>query len=112
MTDLRPTLAGYDGKDREIRDLIERASSLAALQQTEGWQHYKDYLLSLTIPVQKRIVLGNYKTMEEYKDASGWLRGVTDATEALTRMQDLIDELIRQANARQLAETPQNEETL
>jgi hypothetical protein len=111
MTELlRSTLLGYDGQDREIRDLIERASALSALQQTDGWAHYRDYLLSLSLPVQKRLILGSYKTIEEYREAAGWLRGITDATEALTKIQDLIETLIRQANEQQLAETPQTEE--
>ena len=72
-------LSAYDGDDAELRQLIEFAHQIQELQQHPGWRPFRDYLLTRTAAIQRRLVLGNFSSMEEYKDKAGWLRGITDA---------------------------------
>ena len=72
-------LAAYSGDDAELRQLMEGAHQIEQMQRSPGWQPFRDYLLTRTAAVQRRLVLGNFSSMEEYKDKAGWLRGITDA---------------------------------
>lgn len=90
-------LSAYDGDDQELRQLIEWAHQIEQLQMHAGWVPYRDYLLSKTAAVQRRLVLGNFSSMEEYKDKAGWLRGITDAVGENENGELLVLAAIREA---------------
>lgn len=90
-------LAGYDGDDRRIRQLIEQASQVAALQDHPGWQVLTDYILSRAHKFEEAMVVGTHKSYEEYRETVGWLKGATYFRHALAGMEQTIRREIENA---------------
>lgn len=82
--------SAYDGDDRELRDLIERASQIQEMTLHAGWQHLTDYIYSHTATFQQRLVTGRCESFEQYKDIAGWVRGITDALAVPEKLQQQI----------------------
>jgi hypothetical protein len=107
--------AAYEGIQLEMRQLIEWTHQVEQLQQHPGWQPFHDYVLSVSATKQRRVLLGNATTMEEYNALTGWLRGVAWVvgadepnvlSELLARRQALEEELAAMQPEPEESDTP------
>lgn len=83
-------LSAYSGDDLHIRQLIEKASLVAQLQQHPGWAAIEDYILTRAHKNEEALVVGNAKTYDEYRYRVGWLAGATYFRHALQGMENTI----------------------
>jgi hypothetical protein len=77
---LRPDLDG--NLDKELHALIERAHQIEMLTQHPGWPLFSDYIIGLTTSIQNLILSGGCKTLEEYRERTGYVRGLHAAVQA------------------------------
>lgn len=87
-------LSAYSGDDLHIRQLIEKASLVAQLQQHPGWAAIEDYILTRAHKNEEALVVGNAKTYDDYRYRVGWLAGATYFRHALEGMERTIREQI------------------
>jgi hypothetical protein len=96
LQDLRPDLEGIESA--ELRALVERAYQIELLTQHPGWPFFRDYLVGLTTGIQNYIFSGSCKDIEDYRERTGYVRGLRAAMDAphtllerVTRMQAEAD---------------------
>lgn len=80
LQDLRPDLQGAEGE--ELRKLVERAYQIELLTQHPGWPLFRDYLANLTTGSQNYILSGACKSIEDYRDRTGFVKGLRTAMDA------------------------------
>ena len=78
--DLLPDLEGTEQK--ELHALIERAHQIELLTQHPGWPLFRDYLINLTTSSQNFILSGACKSFDEYRDKTGYVKGLRAAMDA------------------------------
>lgn len=89
LDELVDDLAGYEEKD--LRDLIERAYQLEELTRHPGWPLLVDLVTAATVTRQKIILSGACKSLEDYAQQTGWIKGAQAALVAPHRMQQRLD---------------------
>jgi len=80
LQDLRPDLEGTD--DQHLHELIERASQIEALTMHPGWPLFRDYVIGLSVSTQRYVLNGNCKNIDEYREKTGYVKGLTAAIDA------------------------------
>lgn len=75
MTDLFGEPA-YQDPDEQLRQLLERQHLIEAMQQTEGWTLWKDFLAAEAAGYQRRLLLGQHSDMLDYRHDAGVLHGI------------------------------------
>lgn len=68
--------------DDVLRALIERHSLILAMQETEGWRLWRDYLAAAAGGYQRRLLYGQHKEMLDYRYDAGVLHGIRIALDA------------------------------
>ena len=75
----------------EFRDLVERNAQIQEITERPGWPLLADYLRAQMEAKQRWVLLGDAKTMDEYKKVTGWLQGVTDALTAPNALAEQVE---------------------
>ena len=91
LQDLRPDLEGTDRS--ELHALIERAHQIELLTQHPGWAFFRDYLIGLTTSTQNYILSGHCKSFDEYRDKTGFVKGLRAAMDAPTILFERVGRL-------------------
>lgn len=66
----------------DLRDLIERNAQIQEMTQHPGWALLEDYMRAQMGAKQRSLLLGNADTIEEYREWTGWLKGVSATLDA------------------------------
>lgn len=80
LQDLQPDLQGTP--EAELHALIERAHQIELLTQHPGWPLFRDYLIGLSTASQNYILSGACKNLDEYRDKTGFVKGLRMAMDA------------------------------
>lgn len=75
----------------ELRDLIERHSQIQELTQHPGWSLLGDYMRAQMEAKQRSLLLGNAKTIEDYRAQTGWIKGVSDVLDAPEALAEQVE---------------------
>lgn len=75
----------------ELRDLIERNSQIQELTRHPGWPLLVDYMHDRMFKEQRSLILGNARTIEDYRNTTGWLKGVTDTLTAPDALAEQVE---------------------
>jgi len=84
FSDLREDLEGTPEAD--LRALIERAHQIESMTQHPGWSYYRDYLIHLTTGTQRYVLDGRCKNLDEYRDKTGFIKGIQEAIDAPAKL--------------------------
>ena len=66
----------------EARERVEVAFQLGTLAASPEWQTLKDFMAARIYAEQRRLLNGNIVSLEDYKQTSGWLKGVDEVLRA------------------------------
>ena len=66
----------YQDPDGPLRDLLERQHLILAMQDTQGWHLWKDYLAACAVGYQRRLLGGTHKDLLDYRYDAGVLYGI------------------------------------
>lgn len=77
---MRPDLQGAEGE--ELRKLVERAYQIELLTQHPGWPLFRDWLIHLSTSSQNFILSGACKSLDEYREKTGFVKGLRAAMDA------------------------------
>ena len=75
MTDLFGEPA-YQDPDEQLRELLERQHLILAMQQTDGWKLWADFLAAEAQGYQRRLLLGQHAELLDYRYDAGVLHGI------------------------------------
>lgn len=67
---------GYRDEDDALRDLLEREQTILAMQATEGWTLWRDFVAALAAGYQNRLLKGTHKDMLDYRYDAGVMEGI------------------------------------
>jgi hypothetical protein len=84
LEDLRGDLEGQPESD--LRRLIERAHLIEQMTAHPGWPFFADYIASLTVRIQRYVLSGECKTLDEYAAKTGYVRGLQEAVDAPAKL--------------------------
>jgi hypothetical protein len=77
-------------EDEALRDLIERQHLILAMQETQGWTLWRDYVAAVAAAYQNRLLKGRHADMLEYRYDAGVLEGIRIALGANETLQSKI----------------------
>jgi hypothetical protein len=77
--------------DDEYRALQERVYQLGELTRHPGWQVLVELTEQVTRAMKLRVLNGNFKSIDEYKSATGELQGVARVLDAPKLAQSMLD---------------------
>jgi len=97
LNELLPDLQGFD--DEAFRELLSRASLIAELTQHRGWPVFCDYMVATTASMQTRLIEGYPRTMEEYRELVGQIKGIRSVLQAPDRLIETIQNMHEQVEA-------------
>lgn len=80
LQDLRSDLEGTP--DAELYAMIERAHQIELLTQHPGWPLFRDWLIHLSTSSQNFILSGACKSLDEYREKTGFVKGLRAAMDA------------------------------
>lgn len=86
--------------DDALRELLERADRIDAMQETEGWTLWSDFLRAEVQGYQRRLLGGKHKDLLDYRYDAGVVEGIRIAlgvSETLRRRADAQRELLAAA---------------
>lgn len=89
IEELAADFAGFQEKD--LRDLIERAYQLEELTRHPGWPLLVDLITAMTTTRQRLILSGACKTLEDYAQQTGWVKGAQAALDGPAMVQRKLD---------------------
>jgi hypothetical protein len=69
---------------------VEQAHQIEQLTAHEGWAVYIDWLHHRLGPQQRRVLNGGFKSLEDYREAVGFIKGITVALTAQQETQQLV----------------------
>jgi hypothetical protein len=75
----------------ELRDLVERNTQVQEMTRHPGWALLEDYLRAQLEAKQRWLLVGNAKTLEEYREMTGWLQGVRDTLNAPNALHEQVE---------------------
>lgn len=88
--------------DADFRALVEQSHLLDELTKTPGWAVYVDYLQTVVVnPISKSILNGRIESYEDYKEKTGYNRGVA---RALGVIDEVGKQVLHERERRQEAE--------
>jgi hypothetical protein len=96
LTDLRPDLEGT--ASAELHQLIERAHQIELLTQHPGWPLFRDYLIGLSMSSQNYILSGACKNLDEYRDKTGFVKGLRAAMDAPSTLLERVSRMQAEAD--------------
>lgn len=96
LRDLRPDMEGIEGA--ELHALVERAYQIELLTQHPGWPLFRDYLIALTKGSQNYILNGSCRTIEDYRDRTGFVKGLRAAMDAPSVLLDRVSRMQAEAD--------------
>lgn len=96
LQDLRPDLEGAESA--ELHALIERAYQIELLTQHPGWPLFRDYLIGLSTGSQNYILSGACKSIEDYRDRTGFVKGLRTAMDAPSLLLDRVARMQAEAD--------------
>jgi len=85
MTDINeflPSDPSWRDPDDALRDLLERRDRILAMQETDGWRLWCDFLAAVSGAYQNRLLRGRHSDMETYKFEAGVVEGIRLAVSA------------------------------
>ena len=86
--------------DSEFRALAERAYAVQSLREHPGWDVLAAEVEGRCDAKNRWLLNGNAKTLEDYRDAAGW---VTGAREVLRLADSLAEQIERERERREQA---------
>jgi len=94
--------------DETYRALVEQSHQLQELTRHPGWPVFQDYLLTVVqAPITRSIVNGGAKDFEEYKERTGFCKGIT---RALNVPDEVGEQVLHERERRQEAEVAARDE--
>lgn len=67
---------GYRDEDDALRDLLEREQQILAMQATEGWTLWRDWIAAIAVAYQDRLLKGRHKDLLDYRYDAGVVEGI------------------------------------
>ncbi len=66
----------YRDPDDALRELLEREHLILEMQNTPGWELWRDYVAALAAGYQNRLLKGKHTDLIEYKYDAGVVEGI------------------------------------
>lgn len=77
--------------EEEYRELLEQATLIDDLTKQPGWGAFTDFLINKTLPSRRIITSGSCRTMEEYRETAGFIKGIEWALSAPDHALSLVE---------------------
>lgn len=86
--------------DEELREMQERVVQIGELQTHQSWPIYEDWLRHKLQIATKRVLKGDIKSLDDYREEVGFVKGLTIAIKALDDVTELVSNEIKRKRER------------